>query len=48
MQWLITLDTEQDLIVTCRLMNAFRRKGLKITTLADLCGRLLRVHRRGC
>ncbi len=34
MQWLITLETEQDLIVTCRLMNAFRRKGLKITTLA--------------
>jgi acetolactate synthase regulatory subunit len=34
MQWLITLDTEQDLIVTCRLMNVFRRKGLKITTLA--------------
>jgi hypothetical protein len=34
MQWLITLETEQDLIVTCRLMNVFRRKGLKITTLA--------------
>ena len=34
MQWLITLDTEQDLIVTCRLMNVFRRKGMKITTLA--------------
>ena len=34
MQWLITLDTENDLIVTCRLMNAFRRKGMKITTLA--------------
>jgi hypothetical protein len=34
MQWLITLDTENDLIVTCRLMNAFRRKGLKIATLA--------------
>jgi acetolactate synthase regulatory subunit len=34
MQWLITLDTEQDLIVTCRLMNVFRRKGLKIITLA--------------
>jgi len=34
MQWLIALETEQDLIVTCRLMNVFRRKGLKITTLA--------------
>jgi acetolactate synthase small subunit len=33
MQWLITLETEQDLIVTCRLMNIFRRKGLKIVTL---------------
>ena len=29
MQWLITLETEQDLIVTCRLMNVFRRKGTK-------------------
>jgi acetolactate synthase regulatory subunit len=34
MRWLITLETEQDLIVTCRLMNVFRRKGMKITTLA--------------
>jgi acetolactate synthase regulatory subunit len=34
MQWLIMLETEQDLIVTCRLLNVFRRKGLKITTLA--------------
>ena len=34
MQWLITLETEQDLIVTCRLMNVFRRKGMKINTLA--------------
>jgi len=34
MQWLITLETEQDLIVTCRLMNVFRRKGLRIVTLA--------------
>jgi acetolactate synthase regulatory subunit len=34
MQWLITLETEQDLIVTCRLINIFRRKGLKIATLA--------------
>jgi hypothetical protein len=34
MQWLITLETEKDLIITCRLMNAFRRKGMQITTLA--------------
>jgi len=34
MQWLITLESEQDLILTCRLMNVFRRKGLKIVTLA--------------
>ena len=34
MQWLITLETEQDMIVMCRLMNVFRRKGMKITTLA--------------
>jgi acetolactate synthase regulatory subunit len=34
MQWLITLETEQDLIVTCRLVNVFRRKGMKIATLA--------------
>ncbi len=34
MQWLITLETENDLIVTCRLMNVFRRKGTKISTLA--------------
>ena len=34
MQWLITLETEQDMIVTCRLMNVFRRKGLRIVTLA--------------
>jgi acetolactate synthase regulatory subunit len=34
MQWLITLETERDLIVTCRLINMFRRKGLKIVTLA--------------
>jgi acetolactate synthase regulatory subunit len=34
MQWLITLETEPDMIVTCRLMNVFRRKGVKISTLA--------------
>jgi hypothetical protein len=34
MQWLITLETEPDMIVTCRLMNVFRRKSLKVVTLA--------------
>jgi hypothetical protein len=34
MQWLVTLETDNDLISTCRLMNIFRRKGLKIATLA--------------
>ena len=34
MQWLITLETDRDMIVTCRLMNTFRRKGLKLVTLA--------------
>jgi acetolactate synthase regulatory subunit len=38
MQWLITLETENDMIVACRLMNVFRRKGTKISTLA-LAGR---------
>jgi hypothetical protein len=34
MQWLVTLETEHDMIAACRLMNIFRRKGLKIVTLA--------------
>jgi hypothetical protein len=34
MQWLITLETDSDPITTCRLMNIFRRKGLKLVTLA--------------
>jgi len=33
MQWLVTLETEQDMIAACRLMNIFRRKGVKIETL---------------
>ena len=33
MQWLIALETEKDPIPTCRLMNIFRRKGVKIVTL---------------
>ena len=34
MQWLFALETDNDPIPTCRLMNIFRRKGLKIVTLA--------------
>ena len=34
MQWLITLETEPDLIAVCRLTNIFRRKGLNLATLA--------------
>ena len=34
MQWLVTLETEHDMIAACRLMNIFRRKGLKIATFA--------------
>lgn len=34
MKWLISLETNNDPITTCRLMNIFRRKGLKVVTLA--------------
>jgi len=34
MQWLLTLETNNDMISVCRVMNIFRRKSLKITTLA--------------
>ena len=34
MQWLLTLESDRDPIVFCRLMNVFRRKGLEIETLA--------------
>ena len=34
MQWLVTLETEHDMIAACRLMNIFRRKGMKIVTFA--------------
>ena len=33
MQWLLTLESDRDPIVICRLMNIFRRKGLSIETL---------------
>ncbi len=34
MTWLFTIDIEDDPIVACRLLNIFRRKGLKLRTLA--------------
>lgn len=34
MRWLLTIDTENDLIVVCRLMNIFRRKGISVKDLA--------------
>ena len=34
MQWLLTLEMNNDMISICRLMNILRRKSLKITTLA--------------
>jgi acetolactate synthase regulatory subunit len=34
MQWLLTLETNNDMICVCRAMNLFRRKSLRITTLA--------------
>lgn len=33
MKWLLTIETEDDLIVICRLMNIFRRKGVRLLTL---------------
>ena len=33
LQWLLSLEIGNDPIVACRLMNIFRRKGLKIGTL---------------
>lgn len=38
MQWLLTLETDGDPITTCRLMNIFRRKGVKIVTLSMSAG----------
>lgn len=32
MQWLLTLETENDPIPACRILNVFRRKGVKIET----------------
>jgi hypothetical protein len=33
MKWLISLEIDNDPISACRLMNIFRRKGMKISTL---------------
>jgi acetolactate synthase regulatory subunit len=33
MQWLLSLETDLDPIAACRLMNIFRRKGLRVGTL---------------
>ncbi len=33
MQWLLALETENDPIPACRLLNIFRRKGVRIDTL---------------
>ncbi len=38
MKWLVALEIENDPIATCRLMNIFRRKGVKIVTLAMAAG----------
>jgi len=34
MRWLLTLETDSDPISACRLMNVFRRKSVKLVTLA--------------
>jgi hypothetical protein len=34
MQWLLALETDNDPISICRLMNTFRRKNVKIVTLS--------------
>lgn len=34
MKWLLQLETENDPIPACRVMNIFRRKGVKVSTLA--------------
>ena len=34
MKWLLALETDNDPIPACRLMNVFRRKGVRVVTLA--------------
>ncbi len=43
MQWLLKLEMESDPIITCRLMNVFRRKGMKLLTFT-LENKLDRTH----
>ncbi len=38
MQYLLMLETEKDAITLCRLMNIFRRKGLKLMTMVVSSG----------
>src|SRR6266571_932920 len=38
MQWLLALETEDDPIPACRLLNIFRRKSVKIGTLTLAAG----------
>ena len=38
MKWLLALETEKDLIVICRVMNIFRRKGAQVDSLALAAG----------
>jgi len=38
MQWMISLETENDPIPACRLLNVFRRKGVKVVTFTLAAG----------
>ena len=38
MQWTLALEIDQDPITACRLMNIFRRKGVKLSALAMAAG----------
>ena len=38
MQWTLALEIDQDPITACRLMNIFRRKGVKLSALAMTAG----------
>ncbi len=38
MQWTLALEIDEDPITACRLMNIFRRKGVKLSALAMVAG----------
>jgi len=38
MQWTLALEIDQDPITICRLMNVFRRKGVRVSALAMAAG----------